>query len=150
MTRQVRRNLLKTGLILAIAAAAAAPDERGQPPVQAQRQPNFIVIYADDLGYADIGPFSTAAKTRRPRTPHLDRMAAQGARLTSFYVAQAVCSASRAALLTGSYSNRVGITGALNHTTVYGLNPDEITIAEVLKERGYATAMRSEEHTSEL
>src|SRR5688500_4654413 len=112
----------------------------------AQRLPNFVVIYADDLGYADIGPFSGLPRERRPVTPRLDRMAAEGVRLTSFYVAQAVCSASRAALLTGSYSNRVSISGALNHTADHGLNPDESTIADVLKRRGYATAMFGKWH----
>ena len=73
-------------------------------------------------------------------------MAAEGMRLTNFYVAQAVCSASRAALLTGCYSNRVGIQGALNHTAQYGINADEMTIAEVLKQRGYATAIYGKWH----
>ena len=71
-----------------------------QPAVSA-RPPNFIIVYADDLGYADIGSFSMRTGVGRPSTPHLDRMAKEGIRLTSFYVAQAVCSASRAALLTG-------------------------------------------------
>ena len=100
-------------------------------PVQqpaARRPPNVILIYADDMGYADIGPFSTRSGAGRPLTPNLDRMAEEGVRLTSFYVAQAVCSASRAALLTGSYSNRVSINGALNHTADYGLSLDEQTI----------------------
>jgi arylsulfatase A len=112
----------------------------------AQRPPNFIIIYADDLGYADIGSFSSKEGAARPRTPHLDRMASEGIRLTSFYVAQAVCSASRAALLTGAYPNRVGIQGALNHTATYGINPDEMTIAEVLKPLGYATAIFGKWH----
>ena len=60
-----------------------------------QRPPNFIVVYADDLGYADIGPFSTRTGAARPSTPNLDRMAAEGVGLTSFYAAQAVCSAFR-------------------------------------------------------
>jgi arylsulfatase A-like enzyme len=117
-----------------------------QPVSPAQRPPNFILVYADDLGYADIGSFSTRTAAGRPATPHLDRMAREGLRLTSFYVAQAVCSASRAALLTGAYSNRIGITGALNHTASHGLNPDELTIAEVLKARGYATAIYGKWH----
>ncbi len=75
-----------------------------------------------------------------PRTPSLDRMADEGIRLTSFYVAQAVCSASRAALLTGAYPNRIGIRGALNHTATRGLSHRETTMAEMLKARGYATA----------
>ena len=112
----------------------------------AQRQPNFIIIFADDLGYADIGNFSDREGRARPRTPNLDRMAAEGVRLTHFYTAQAVCSASRAALLTGRYSNRVGITGALNHTATQGLSADETTIAEMLKPRGYATGMHGKWH----
>ena len=110
------------------------------------RPPNVVIVFADDLGYADLNSFSRADRKQRPRTPNLDRMAAEGVRLTNFYVAQAVCSASRAALLTGSYSNRIGITGALNHTATHGLNPEELTIAEVLKERGYATAMFGKWH----
>ena len=130
-------------LTLAWPGDALRPD---QAPGAAVRPPNFIIIYADDLGYADIGPFSTKSGDARPRTPNLDRMAAEGIRLTNFYVAQAVCSASRAALLTGAYSNRVGIQGALNHTAAYGINPDEMTIAEVLKQRGYATAIYGKWH----
>jgi arylsulfatase A len=131
--------------VLMLAAALLASGTGASRPA-AQRLPNFIIVYADDLGYADIGPFSELPRARRPVTPHLDRMAAEGVRLTSFYVAQAVCSASRAALLTGSYSNRVSISGALNHTADYGLNLDETTIAEILKGRGYATAMFGKWH----
>ena len=116
-----RRQLLAT----LTGAAGAFAQPRG-------RKPNIVLILADDLGYADIGPFSTSTGPGRPETPHLDRMAAEGVRLTDFYVAQAVCSASRMALLTGAYSNRVGITGALNHTAKHGINPSEMTIAEVL------------------
>jgi arylsulfatase A len=118
----------------------------GQAGTQKPAPPNFIIIYADDLGYADIGPFSTRKGPQRPRTPNLDRMATEGIRLTNFYVAQAVCSASRAALLTGSYSNRIGITGALNPGAKYGINADEQTIAEVLKQRNYATAIFGKWH----
>ena len=116
------------------------------PRVTAQRPPNFIIVYADDLGYADIGSFSSKSGATAPQTPNLDRMAAEGIRLTNFYVAQAVCSASRAALLTGAYSNRIGIQGALNHTAQHGINPDEMTIAEILKQRGYATAIHGKWH----
>jgi arylsulfatase A len=115
-----------------------------QPPPE--RPPNFVLVYADDLGYADIGPFGAERTEARPQTPNLDRMAAEGVRFTSFYTAQAVCSASRAALLTGAYSNRVGILGALNHTATHGINPDESTIAEVLKAHGYATAIYGKWH----
>lgn len=114
--------------------------------VVAQRLPNIIIVFADDLGYADIGTFSAHTGQTKPRTPNLDRMAAEGVRLTNFYVAQAVCSASRAALLTGSYSNRVGITGALNHRATHGINANESTLAEILKPRGYATAIFGKWH----
>lgn len=125
----------------------ARPDARQlQQTTGAQRPPNFIVIYADDMGYADIGPFSTKQGADRPQTPNLDRMAAEGMRLTNFYTAQAVCSASRAALLLGSYPNRVGIQGALNHTAKHGINRDELTIAEVLRPRGYASAIFGKWH----
>jgi arylsulfatase A len=117
-----------------------------QAGTQKPAPPNFIIIYADDLGYADIGPFSTLKGAQRPRTPNLDRMATEGIRLTNFYVAQAVCSASRAALLTGSYANRIGITGALNPGAKSGINADEQTIAEVLKQRSYATAIFGKWH----
>src|SRR5262245_53686172 len=108
----------------------------------AQRLPNFIIVYADELGSADIGRFRASGY----QTPSLDRTAAEGIRLTNFSVAQAVCSASRAALLTGCYSNRVSISGALNHTAQYGINASEMTIAEVLKQRGYATAIYGKWH----
>ncbi len=133
-------------MIVLLAAVWRSGDLQPAPAVIAQRPPNFIIVYADDLGYADIGPFSTRTGGARPQTPNLDRMAAEGVRLTNFYVAQAVCSASRAALLTGAYPNRVGIQGALNHTAKYGLNPIEMTIAEVLKTRGYATAIYGKWH----
>ena len=77
--------------------------------LHAQQLPNFVIIYADDMGYADISPYG--GKTR---TPNLAQMAKEGIRFTDFYVAQPVCSASRAALLTGCYPNRIGILGALN------------------------------------
>jgi arylsulfatase A-like enzyme len=106
------------------------------------RLPNIIVIYADDLGYGDLGCFGAAGWN----TPHLDRMAREGICFSSFYVAQAVCSASRAALLTGCYPNRLGIHGALGPGARHGLHPDEMTIAEVLKQKGYATGMAGKWH----
>jgi arylsulfatase A len=98
-------------------------------------QPNFVVINIDDLGYADIGPFGS----KNP-TPHLDRMAREGRKLTSHYAAP-VCSPSRAALMTGCYPKRaLPIPGVLFPAGAVGLNPKEVTIAEVLKDAGYATA----------
>ncbi len=96
-------------------------------------RPNIILILADDLGYGDLG----CQGSRTIRTPNLDAMAAQGTRFTSFYVAQAVCSASRAALMTGCYPNRVSMQGALNHTSREGIHPDEHLLPEMLKEQGY-------------
>ncbi len=98
--------------------------------------PNVVVIFMDDMAYADIGPFGAKAYP----TPHLDRMAKEGRKFTDFYVTQAVCSASRAGLLTGCYNVRVGILGALGPKSTHGLNPMEITLAELCKQRGYATA----------
>ncbi len=97
--------------------------------------PNVVVIFADDLGYSDIGPF---AKTAYP-TPELDRMAREGRRFTDFLVSSAVCSASRAALLTGCYHMRVNISGALMPNSKKGIAASETTLAELCKSQGYAT-----------
>src|SRR5215470_6962273 len=95
--------------------------------------PNFIVINIDDLGYADIGPFGSKIN----RTPNLDRMAKEGRKLTSFYAAP-VCSPSRAALMTGCYPKRVlPIPGVLFPGNAVGVSPNEVTVAEVLKAKGY-------------
>ncbi len=101
-----------------------------------QRPPNVVLILLDDLGYADLGCFGA----EKIKTPNMDRLASEGMKFTSFYVAQAVCSASRAALMTGCYANRVGMQGALNHTSKEGIHPDEFLLPEVCKARGYATA----------
>ena len=100
------------------------------------RPPNVVIILTDDLGYADLGCFGA----EKIKTPNIDRMAAEGMKFTSFYVAQAVCSASRAALMTGCYANRVGMQGALNHTSKEGIHPDELLLPEMCKTVGYATA----------
>jgi arylsulfatase A-like enzyme len=104
--------------------------------------PNFVIVFADDMGYSDLGCYGNTVI----RTPHLDRMAAEGTRFTDFYVAQAVCSASRTALLTGCYPNRLGILGALNPQAKIGISDRERTIAQVLKPRGYATAIYGKWH----
>lgn len=98
-------------------------------------QPNVVVIFIDDLGYGDIGPFGATLQ----KTPNLDRMAAEGRKLTSFYAAP-VCSVSRAQLLTGCYGPRVGDPWVYMPAAHGGLSSDEFTIAERLKPLGYATA----------
>ena len=98
--------------------------------------PNIVLIFMDDMGYADIGSFGATAY----ETPNLDRLAKQGRRFTDFVTSSAVCSASRAALLTGCYHRRVGISGALFPQAKIGLNPDETTLAGICKSKGYATA----------
>ncbi|WP_163378986.1 sulfatase [Cyclobacterium sp. SYSU L10401] len=109
-------------------------------------QPNVVIIFTDDQGYADVGVFGAKGY----QTPNLDKMAAEGTTYTNFHVAHAVCSASRAALLTGCYSNRLGIFGALSHQSQHGLNPEEETIAEVLKPQGYATGIIGKWHLGHL
>ena len=108
----------------------------------AMQSPNIVVIFIDDMGYADIGPFGAKGYA----TPHLDRMAKEGRKFTDFYVTQAVCSASRAGLLTGCYNVRVGILGALGPKATHGINPSEMTLAEVCKQKGYATACYGKWH----
>ena len=110
--------------------------------IHANKTPNVVVIFIDDMGYADIGPFGAKAYP----TPHLDRMAKEGRKFTDFYVTQAVCSASRAGLLTGCYNVRVGILGALGPKSSHGINANEVTLAEICKQKGYATACYGKWH----
>ncbi len=121
-------------------AGGAETHSANSPPASAPIQapetgPNIVLIFMDDMGYADIGPFGA----KDYPTPHLDRLAQEGRIFTDFYVPQAVCSASRASLLTGCYNVRIGIQGALNHRADHGLSAQEVTIAELLKHKGYAT-----------
>lgn len=105
-------------------------------------RPNFVIINIDDLGYGDIGPFGSKLN----RTPNLDRMAKEGRKLTCFYAAP-VCSPSRASLMTGCYANRaLPIPHVLFPVDGVGLSPKEITVAEVLKSAGYATAIVGKWH----
>ena len=104
--------------------------------------PNIIIIFCDDLGYGDISAYTASYFN----TPNIDRLAVTGMRFTEFYSAQAVCSASRVALLTGCYPNRIGISGALMPWSTIGLSADEKTMAEILKEKGYATGIFGKWH----
>ncbi|MCB1063309.1 MAG: sulfatase [Verrucomicrobiae bacterium] len=104
--------------------------------IAAERPLNVVLIVTDDMGYADMANQGATDI----RTPNLDQMAAEGTRFTNFYVAQAVCTASRAGFLSGSYPNRVGLEGALNHTSRNGIHPDEWLMPEMFKDLGYATS----------
>jgi arylsulfatase A-like enzyme len=110
------------------------------------KQPNVVLIYMDDMGYGDI----TRNGAIGYKTPNFDKMAADGIYFSQFYSPQAVCTASRAGLMTGCYPNRLGFSGALNHTARIGLNADEETIAELLKDKGYATAAFGKWHLGHL
>ena len=118
-------------LLLGASAWAATPDTK----------PNIVIMFIDDMGYGDIGPFGNKVN----QTPNLDRMAEEGMVLTEFYVANTACTPSRAALLTGTYAHRIGMDGGGGNLVVTfpgdkrGLNPNEITIAEMLRKNGYAT-----------
>jgi arylsulfatase A len=138
---RTRREFLKS--IGAGGAALAWPRFlHGTGPDPHTPAPNIVIIFTDDQGYSDVGVYGAQGF----RTPHLDRMAAEGVRFTDFYTAQPVCSASRAALLTGCYPNRIGIAGALGPRAKHGINEREVTIAELCKSRGYATAIFGKWH----
>ncbi|MEO0414274.1 MAG: sulfatase [Verrucomicrobiota bacterium] len=110
--------------------------------LKAEQPPNVIIIFTDDQGWADIGVNGAEGF----ETPHIDQMAAEGRQFKRWYAAQAVCSASRAGLLTGCYPNRIGINGALGPGSRHGLGKGELTIAEMLKAKGYATAIFGKWH----
>ena len=126
------------------APIASAPPPSPTPP---PGPPNIVLILADDMGYGDLGSYGAPLI----RTPNLDRLAAEGVRLTDFRVPSGLCTASRGALLTGLYPPRTGLTGNLPSGSPTegisdGIDDDEITVAEALKERGYATAMIGKWH----
>lgn len=122
-------------LLLAFTLVWPVVELRALPAAERPAKPNFVVINIDDLGYADIGPFGSQLN----RTPYLDRMAREGRKLTCFYAAP-VCSPSRTALMTGCYPKRaLPIPGVLFPAGAVGLHPDERTVAELLRDAGYAT-----------
>lgn len=129
--RAILRVAALASLLIGSSAWAATPSTK----------PNIVIMFIDDMGYGDIGPFGNKVN----QTPHLDRMAEDGIKLTQFYVANTACTPSRAALLTGTYAHRIGMDGGNGNLAVTfpgdsrGLNPNEITIAEMLRENGYAT-----------
>lgn len=133
----IRSALLSLALWIAVAAAQSA-----------QRPPNFVVLLCDNLGYGDVGCFGS----EKHRTPHIDQMAREGMRFTSFYATSGVCSPSRASLMTGCYPRRVGLqTDAMGGPVMIavsqrGIHANEITIAELLKKQGYATTIIGKWH----
>ena len=110
--------------------------------IKNDKLPNVVIIFTDDQGYGDVGVYGARGYT----TPNLDKMASEGMRFTDFYSAQAVCSASRAGLLTGCYPNRIGVSGAFMPWAKVGINQDEVTIAELLKQKNYATGIFGKWH----
>ena len=120
----------------------------GLQSAEAASPPNIILVFMDDLGYADIGSFGAT----RQETPHLDQMATEGMRLTDFYSTCSVCTPSRSSLMTGCYPRRVNMHVDEKNLCVLfpaarkGLSPDEVTIAELLKQQGYATACLGKWH----
>jgi len=133
-----RRHFLASSVALTALAGCVTPQLASNPT----RKPNIIVILADDLGYGDLGSYGA----RAIRTPNLDRMAAEGARLTTFYASASVCTPSRAGLLTGRYPIRTGLAkDVIRQTDTHGLPLSEITIAEALKP-DYATALVGKWH----
>src|SRR2546423_6129695 len=117
-----RRDFLSSTAAAAITAHAATA-----------RKPNVVIILADDMGYADVGCFGDPVI----RTPHLDRMCAEGVKFTNFYSTSPVCTPSRAALLTGRYPIRSGLLRVLLPAEPFGLASGEITLAQALKNQGY-------------
>ncbi|NUM52826.1 MAG: sulfatase [Candidatus Hydrogenedentes bacterium] len=156
--RTTRRAFIGTSALLLGAAARRRRDkDEEKRPTDTPRRPNFVVIFTDDQGYADVGCYGAV----RIKTPRIDQMAAEGMRFTDFY-AQPVCTPSRAALLTGCYPQRVGLaltprgengenTGiVLFPDSKCGIHKDEITLAELLKQAGYATACIGKWHLGHL
>ena len=104
--------------------------------------PNIVFILTDDLGFQDLSSYGS----KITNTPNLDKLAQEGALLKSYYSTQAVCSASRASILTGAYSNRIGFSGALGPNSKKGINPEELLLSEMLKTKGYKTAIYGKWH----
>ena len=108
--------------------------------------PNIIFILTDDLGYGDLSSYGSETI----KTTNIDKLAEDGVKLTSYYAAQPVCSASRAAILTGAYPNRIGIYNAFGPTSNSGINHDEYTLAEMLKDNGYKTGIFGKWHLGSI
>src|SRR5262249_22771194 len=121
------------GLIAVTAGVALFAPDCSAAPAQDGRRPNIILILADDLGYGDLGCYGQ----KRIQTPHLDRMAAEGMQVTQFYAGSTVCARSRCALMTGLHTGHCLIRGNGRDP----LRPEDVTVARVLKDAGYATGL---------
>ncbi|WP_299164430.1 sulfatase [uncultured Eudoraea sp.] len=128
--------------LLCIVCVLSCKNNNVEPTSKRAAPPNIVLIFTDDQGYQDVGAFGADDIL----TPNLDQMASEGIMLSSFYAAQAVCSASRAGLLTGCYPNRIGIHNAFMPDSKIGLNASEITIAEMFKAKGYSTGIFGKWH----
>jgi arylsulfatase A len=133
--------ILGCALVFQIAAGVSAAPAASENS-SSGRPPNVVLIFTDDQGFGDIG----VNGSKGFQTPNLDRMAAEGRNFTDFHAAQAVCSASRIALLTGCYPNRIGFHGALGPHSPIGISDHEETLAELFKKKGYATGMAGKWH----
>ncbi len=130
---KIEKTFLGTCFLAGLSVVAAGKEGKR---VVKDGSPNVVLIFMDDMGYGDPGCYGGTGYC----TPNLDKMASRGMRFTNFCVSQAVCSASRASLMTGCYANRVGFAGALSPEANTGIHSGEKTMAEVMKERGYVTA----------
>ena len=131
---------LKRVLFVSLMLAITIPSCVEQPLIS--EKPNVIIIFTDDLGYSDLSSYGSVAY----QTPNIDRLAAEGARFTDFYVSQPICTASRASLMTGAYANRIGLNGALGPSTGIGIHPDETTLGELFQRNDYRTALFGKWH----
>jgi arylsulfatase A len=140
--------LATTNAAMRFKATTRAPTKRCRAGNAKARRPNVVFVLADDMGYADLGSYGSPDIA----TPNLDRLASEGARFTQFYVGASVCTPSRATLLTGRYPARMELTplGVFFPFDTTGLDPAEQTIAEVLRERGYTTALIGKWHLGHL
>jgi len=143
-----RRSFLKRIGFAMAAVTMPAPKHRadGAQNVRTTRPPNFVIIFIDDMGYADVGCFGAQGYA----TPNIDRMAAEGTRFTDFYAAASVCTPSRAALMTGCYPQRVSLPNVLGPNAKIGISDGETTIAQMLKPLSYATACYGKWHLGHL
>ena len=134
--------LIKAAFFFVWLSANAVDASDGLLNNETDTKPNIIFIFADDLGYGDISSFGASDIS----TPHIDQLANDGIKFTNFYSAANICTPSRASLLTGRYSVRMGINRVFSETSVDGMPQSEITIAEMLKPQGYATGLVGKWH----